>query len=431
MTADSHSASPPASGAEEISNSNAQAAATGSTAPPTPAVLPETASDAETQAGGQIASEAAAEELKPRIKIGTQRPGVPVPRIEPRAKVAFRTEPTQRKPVDRPPPHEQYPAKPGAAKPVGAKTAEGESAALAADEVSAPPAPQRKAAPNVSKYVSPAPTSEKVERPNIRAELSPELEAELEAALGDQSMDELIAAETGGDAGAAGEPLEVESRHTAQVARIFRDNVFVDLSGRNQGVLTLHILAQEPQVGDALEVVVTRFNADDGLYEVAPIGASVQVGDWTDIAEGITVEARVTGHNKGGLECEVNKIRGFIPAGQISIYRVENFEEFVGQSWACVVIEANQERRNLVLSRRAVLEREQAEAKEQLLTQLKVGDVREGVVRNIRDFGAFVDLGGIDGMVHVSQMSWDRVKHPSEVLTVGQKVQVKIQKIDP
>jgi small subunit ribosomal protein S1 len=84
-----------------------------------------------------------------------------------------------------------------------------------------------------------------------------------------------------------------------------------------------------------------------------------------------------------------------------------------------------------VLSRRAVLEREQAEAKQQLLSQLNVGDVREGVVRNIRDFGAFVDLGGVDGMVHVSQMSWDRIKHPSEVLTVGQKVKVKIQKIDP
>jgi small subunit ribosomal protein S1 len=110
---------------------------------------------------------------------------------------------------------------------------------------------------------------------------------------------------------------------------------------------------------------------------------------------------------------------------------VENFEEFVGQTWACVVVEANQERRNLVLSRRGVLEREQAEAKEQLLSQLQVGDVREGTVRNIRDFGAFVDLGGIDGMVHVSQMSWDRVKHPSEVLTLGQKIKVKIQKIDP
>ena len=139
----------------------------------------------------------------------------------------------------------------------------------------------------------------------------------------------------------------------------------------------------------------------------------------------------MTGHNKGGLECEVNKIRGFIPAGQISIYRAENFEEFVGQSLQCVVVEANRDRKNLVLSHRAIMERDQAEAKEKILAELEVGQTREGTVRNIRDFGAFVDLGGIDGMIHVSQMSWDRVKHPSEVLTLGQKVKVKIQKIDP
>ncbi len=175
----------------------------------------------------------------------------------------------------------------------------------------------------------------------------------MQAALGDQSLEELIASETGAST-ATGESLELESRHSARVACIYRDNVFVDLGGRNQGVTTLRILLAEPQIGDTLEVVVTKFNAEDGLYEVSPVGASVQVGDWTDIAEGITVEARITGHNKGGLECEVNKIRGFIPAGQISIYRVENFEEFVGQTWACVVVEANRDRRNLVLSRRRI-----------------------------------------------------------------------------
>jgi ribosomal protein S1 len=259
--------------------------------------------------------------------------------------------------------------------------------------------------------------------------LPPELEEELQQALGDQTLDELIAAETGGPA--PPESLEPESRHKARVVRIFRDDVFVEIAGRNQGILKLQSFVEEPQLGDEIDVVVVKFNADDGLYELTPVGASVQIGDWTDIAEGIVVDARITGHNKGGLECEVGKIRGFIPAGQISIYRVENFEEFVGQSWPCVVTEANPQRRNLVLSRRAVLEREQAEAKKQLLSELKVGDVREGVVRSLRDFGAFVDLGGVDGLIHISQMSWDRVKHPSEVLTEGQRVKVKVLKIDP
>jgi predicted RNA-binding protein with RPS1 domain len=391
--------------------------------------------DAALQAAVEAPGDAGAEQAKSRIRIGTQRPGVAVPRIEPRAKVAFRTtagqaggaQPVQHQPAQRPPSHEQYPAKP-----VAKKSAPQEPPPKPEELGSAAVLLRKEAAAKKSKFEVPPRPTEKVEIPNLRAELPPELEAELQEALGNQSLDELIAAESGAATGTAtGEPLEPETRLTGTVARIFKDNVFIDLGGRNQGVLTLHLLPQEPNVGDAMEVVVNRYNADDGLYELTPIGASVQIGDWTDIAEGITVEARITGHNKGGLECEVNKIRGFIPAGQISIYRVENFEEFVGQSWPCVVVEASQERRNLVLSRRAILEREQAEAKQQLLSQLEVGQVREGTVRNIRDFGAFVDLGGIDGMVHVSQMSWDRVKHPSEVLTVGQKVKVKIQKIDP
>ena len=358
-------------------------------------------------------SSSTAEEAKPRIKIGTQRPGVSVPRVEPRAKVAFRTQPG---------------AAPTEGKPQSEPVAKEEG-----QEGARPPI-KFKAKPRKPRFDVPIQPAGKVEKPNLRAPLPEELEIELQHALGERPLDELIAEVSGaapGSAAATGEPLETESRHQGRVVRVFRDNVFVELGGRNQGVLALHSLANEPAVGDVLDVVVTKFNADDGLYEVSAVGASVDVGDWSDIAEGITVDARITGHNKGGLECEVNKIRGFIPAGQISIYRVENFEEFVGQSWPCVVVEANAERRNLVLSRRAVLEREQAEAKEKLLSELDIGQVREGIVRNIRDFGAFVDLGGIDGLVHVNQMSWDRVKHPSEVLSLGQKVKVRIQKIDP
>ena len=100
-------------------------------------------------------------------------------------------------------------------------------------------------------------------------------------------------------------------------------------------------------------------------------GAAVDVGDWSEVAEGMVVEARVTGHNKGGLECEVNRLRGFIPASQISMYRVEDLAQFVDQKFACVITEANPEKRNLVLSRRAVLEREKAEAKEKLMADAR------------------------------------------------------------
>ncbi len=356
-------------------------------------------------------------EAKPRIKIGTQRPGVAVPRVEPRAKVAFRTQPGQKKSSG----EIETPAKPPT-----------EATKQAATQKALQPKPYTfKPKPAKSKFDIPATPRAKVELPNLRAGLSPELEAELQEALGNQSVEELISSAGLASVAAEAAILEPETRLPGRVARIFRDDVFVDLGGRNQGVLPLHSFAKEPEVGTMLDVIVTKFNSDEGLYELTAPGMSVDVGDWSDIAEGIVVEAHVTGHNKGGLECEVNKLRGFIPAGQVSIYRVENLEEFVGQRWPCVVIEANPQRKNLVLSRRAMLEREQAAAKEQLLSQLEVGQTRDGTVRTIRDFGAFVDLGGIDGLIHVSQMSWERVKHPSEVLSVGQKVKVKIQKIDP
>jgi ribosomal protein S1 len=188
--------------------------------------------------------------------------------------------------------------------------------------------------------------------------------------------------------------------------------------------------AEPPEVGALCDVIVRRFNREDGFYEVSMPHAAVDVGDWSQIAEGMLVEARVTGHNTGGLECEVSHIRAFIPASQIALYHVENLAEFVDQKLLCLVTEANPQRRNLVLSRRAVLEKEKEEARKELLESLTPGETREGVVRKIMDFGAFVDLGGVDGLVHVSRLSWGRVENPRDVLQEGQTVKVKVEKVD-
>jgi small subunit ribosomal protein S1 len=179
-----------------------------------------------------------------------------------------------------------------------------------------------------------------------------------------------------------------------------------------------------------MEVVVKGFIADDGLYELFIPGASIDVSDWSDLAEGAVVEARITGANTGGLECMVGSIRGFIPASQIGVFRVEDFADYIGQKLLCVATEVNRKRKNLVLSHRALLEREKEEARRQFLEELEPGQTREGLVRSIQDFGAFVDLGGVDGLVHISQLSWDRVNHPSEVLQEGQKVRVKVEKVN-
>src|SRR6185295_7706803 len=128
------------------------------------------------------------------------------------------------------------------------------------------------------------------------------------------------------------------------------------------------------------------------------------------VAVGMTVEARVTATNKGGLSVDVNGIRGFMPISQIDLYRVEDAEQFVNQRLLCLVTEVNPEERNLVVSRRARLEKAREENREKLWQELAEGQIRTGIVRSIRDFGAFVDLGGVDGLLHISEMSWARVQ---------------------
>jgi small subunit ribosomal protein S1 len=259
-----------------------------------------------------------------------------------------------------------------------------------------------------------------------RRQRSEELEAEVEAALGGLSLDDIVAGDLKTDANR----LDNGTHHRAQVVDLHADDVFFALGGKNQGVTSVRNFAEPPKPGDMIDVTITGYNSEDNLYQVSVAGGAIVAGGWTDIAEGSLVEARITGSNTGGLECEVNHIRGFIPVSQVSLYRVENTADYVGQKLVCVVTESNERRGNLVLSRRAVLEREKEESKKELLAELQPGQMREGTVRKLHDFGAFVDLGGVDGLIHVSQLSWERVKHPSEIVQEGQKVRVRVEKID-
>lgn len=263
--------------------------------------------------------------------------------------------------------------------------------------------------------------------PNVRDELPADLEEEFNQAIGEVSFDELL---TAGDPITRQVAIEENSWQTGCVVTVRQDDVFIELGSREQGVISTKQFEQLPKPGDSLEVIVQRFNADEGLYELTLPNAVAAVADWDDLNEGMVVNARITGHNTGGLECEVGGLRGFIPAGQVSLYHVDDLAQFVGEKFTCVVTEANPARRNLVLSRRAVLEREKEEARERLIQSLQPGQIHDGVVRKLMDFGAFVDIGGIDGLLHVSQLAWHRVEHPSEVLSEGQTIRVKIEKID-
>ena len=328
------------------------------------------------------------------------------------------------------PPRECRVPEPQAAEPQAAEpqAAEPQAEPLAPSRVKIgsqrPNSPKVKAKPQQGR--SEPPPAPKTPVPSVRQKLPLELELEVEMALGGMSLEEVLEP-------AASEPAkELEPDCACARTRGFgasRQRVRGPRAAQSRRAVGAAVPAV-PEPGAELEVIVHRFDPDEGLYQLSLPGGAVEVADWSQLAEGVVVEARITGHNKGGLECEVSHIRGFIPAGQISLYRIEDFAPLVGETMVCLVTEANPDRRNLVLSRRAVLEREKAEAKTKLMEELAEGQVREGTVRSLQDYGAFVDLGGVDGLLHVSQLSWQRIKHPSEVLTVGQPIRVKIKKID-
>ncbi|MFT5301380.1 MAG: putative RNA-binding protein with RPS1 domain [Mariniblastus sp.] len=254
---------------------------------------------------------------------------------------------------------------------------------------------------------------------------SDDIDAEIEAAMSEVSMDEVVS-----NTQATHTEIEPNTRVKAAVTKIHEDNVFVKLEGQYEGIATLHHFKEAPAEGDLVEVIVRGLNKEDGLYELAVPGASIGVSDWEDITDGAVIDAVVTGSNTGGLEVTINSIRGFIPASQIDRFRVEDFSSYVGQKLTCVVVEVNPDKRKLVLSRRAILERENEEKRIELMKELEAGQIREGVVTKLMDFGAFVDLGGVEGLIHVSKISWSRVKHPSDILKVGENVKVKVEKVD-
>jgi small subunit ribosomal protein S1 len=260
-----------------------------------------------------------------------------------------------------------------------------------------------------------------------RAELDADIERELEEALGEQSFDQLLADPT--PRGKKPQQSATPGRLKGKVISIHTQDVFVAVpGGRSQGVLPLLQFEEgPPKVGDEVEVTIE--GAQDGMLLLSRKGAVVHA-DWSSVAEGMIVEARVTATNKGGLAVDVNGIRGFMPISQIDLYRVEDVEQFVNQKLRCMVTEVDPLERNLVVSRRAFLEKEREELREKVWGEIAEGQVREGIVRSVREFGAFVDLGGVDGLLPISQMSWTRVEKPEDVVQVGQKVRVQVLKLD-
>ena len=269
--------------------------------------------------------------------------------------------------------------------------------------------------------------SNRVPVPTIRGKLADDLEDEFNSVFGDSEMEALM---VNVDKVAAQTQLEPETKLKAKVLALSGEDVFFELGGREQGIVQLKQFKELPKPGQEWDVIVMKFLPEEGLYDLSLPLAAADVREWEQISEGMILNAKITGANTGGLECEVNKLRGFIPMGQIAVFRVEKPEEYIGQMLSCVVMEVNPMRRNLILSRKVMIEREREELREKLLTELEVGQIREGLVRKLIDAGAFVDLGGVDGFIPIGALSWGRVRHPSDVIAEGARIKVKITKMD-
>jgi small subunit ribosomal protein S1 len=224
------------------------------------------------------------------------------------------------------------------------------------------------------------------------------------------------------------------------VVRVDPDEVLVDIGYKSEGVIPPYELSvrnnSNPSdivsVGDEIEALVLQKEDDQGRLVLSKKRAQYERA-WGRIEgimnEGGTVTGQVIEVVKGGLIVDIG-LRGFLPASLVDLRRVRDLQPFVGEPIEAKVIELDRNRNNVVLSRRAYLEEEQAEQRHAFLADLKEGDVREGVVSSVVNFGAFVDLGGMDGLVHVSELSWRHVNHPGEIVTVGDKVKVKVLEVD-
>ncbi len=260
-----------------------------------------------------------------------------------------------------------------------------------------------------------------------------EWEQELAAALGGTATDEI-------DWG--GEELTVNQILDGKILRVDGDSVLVDVGYKSEGTIALNEWEEwedPPQAGQHVKVLIEdvedvfgRTEESRGMIVLSKRKAE-KVEAWRKVMETVHENDIVTGtvirKIKGGLLVDIG-VNVFLPASQVDIRRPADIGDYIGRTIQCIVLKIDDARRNIVVSRRALIETERAEKKAQLLSTLETGQLRKGVVKNIAEFGAFVDLGGIDGLLHITDMSWGRIGHPSEMVSIDQEIEVMILHVD-
>ncbi|MFO0580924.1 MAG: 30S ribosomal protein S1 [Anaeromyxobacteraceae bacterium] len=234
-------------------------------------------------------------------------------------------------------------------------------------------------------------------------------------------------------------PVEEGKVVSGTVIQLNKDYVVIDIGYKSEGQVPLHEFVPAPgaepavKVGDKVEVLVESRENDTGMVVLSKEKAD-KMRIWDEISAACErdelVEGVIVGRVKGGLSVDIG-VKAFLPGSQVDIRPVRNLDKLIGEKFKFKVIKFNKKRGNIVLSRRVLLEKEREELKKETLKNLKEGAILKGVVKNLTDYGAFIDLGGIDGLLHVTDMSWGRIGHPSEMFEVGQEVRVVVLKFDP
>lgn len=223
-----------------------------------------------------------------------------------------------------------------------------------------------------------------------------------------------------------------------EIVRIDREGILVDVGQKSEGLIKPQEMGRESEeegplaVGDSVDVMVMGGETAEGQILLSKKRADFEKA-WDHVIQAQqndeVIQAMVTDRVKGGLVVDLG-IRGFIPASHVGNGKVRNLEKYIGESLPLKVIEVDKDRRKVVLSHRLATEGERERQREETMEALKEGQVRAGVVRRITEYGAFVDLGGVDGLLHISEMSWSRIKHPNEVVKQGQEIQVMVLKVN-
>ena len=255
---------------------------------------------------------------------------------------------------------------------------------------------------------------------------------ELEAVVGDKDVGELFTWER---------EITPNQIVEGRVVRIEKEFVIVDVGYKSEGQIPLSEWEEgenRPQPGEMVKVLIEEL--EDSMGEEVAKGMitlskkkAAKIEAWMKmmekVKEGDVVDGTVTKKIKGGLLVDIG-VHVFLPASQVDVRRPTDISEFIGKTIKCVILKIDETRRNIVVSRRALIEMERAEKKSALLHELEEGQLRSGTIKNIADFGAFIDLGGIDGLLHITDMSWGRITDPKELVAIDQQIEVKILHID-